>query len=138
MAIEPETIPSGSGFVVSSPNVQYRQDLSRLIPSNSDQPLFLAYDLALTTAVPTLRISCEGGIPQRWIVSIVPATGIAVAVYLGPEASGSPIRLTGGGVIQIPSFDEYITLVLTTGASATGNVLALRKYDFIEISSGVV
>jgi hypothetical protein len=137
VAIEPEQIPSGSGFVVNSPNTQYRQDLSRLVPNYSDQPLFLAFDIVLATATPIQRIVCDGGIPQRWIISILPVTGIAVSVYLGPEASGVGIKCTGGAVITLPSFDEYLTLVLTSGAAATGNVLALRKYDFIVLDSGV-
>ena len=114
----------------------FYQDLSKLSPPSIDSPLFIAYDINNLVVGQSITYFCDGGMPERWLVAIVAATNTTVNVYIGPEASGVPIRLSGGGVAKLPAFDEYLTLVCVTTGPAYGTVIALRKYPFVDLSLG--
>lgn len=138
MSIRPESIPSGAESVVGIPlpNLQYKQNLSRLVPDSSDEPLLLIWYFSLA-AGQVRTLFCEGGIPDKWQVSSIPVAGVRLWVWNGPQASGDPIVLGGGGYVRIPAMSEYVTIQANTGA-ITGNVIAWRKYVAVEISTGLV
>ena len=138
MAIKPEQVPSGaeSDVLVAAPNLQYRQDLSRLAPIAGDEPLLLVWYFNLTVGQ-VRTFFCESGLPDKWQVSSVPATGVKLWVWNGPQASGDPIVVGGGGFVRLPAVNEYVTVQANTG-TVQGNVVAWRKYSAIEISTGIV
>lgn len=136
MAIEPELIPSGaeSTVLIPAPNLRYRQDLSRLVPQSGDEPLLLVWYFNLTVGQ-VRTFFCESGIPEKWQVSTLPGSGIRMFVWNGPQASGDPIAVGGGGFVRVPAVNEYITVQANTG-TVTGNVVCWRKYTAIEVSTG--
>lgn len=137
MSVRPESVPSGfeSDLGTFAPNLQYKQNLSRLIPETSDEPLLLVWYFNLTVGQ-VRTFFCEGGIPDKWQVSTIPATGLKLYVWNGPQASGDPIVIGGGGYVRVPALSEYMTVQSNAGTIA-GNVVAWRKYAAIEISSGL-
>ena len=116
------------------------QDFTKLIPIDEQelQPLFLPFDLNNIVAGTVRNIYCEAGIPGYWIVSIrSAATPVAVSVFLGPNATGTPFRLSGGGKLRAPANSEYLTVVVEAGsASVYGTVLAVRRYMNVDIDPG--
>jgi len=134
--IKPEQIPSGaeSDVTIAAPNLRYRQDLSRLIPVAGDEPTLLirAFNLAVGSL---MTVNTDTGVPDYWSVSLIPAAGVKLAIYVGPQASGDPIWLTGGGYAKIPGLSEFITVVSNTG-TCQGNVIAVRKYSGVEVLPG--
>jgi hypothetical protein len=137
MSIRPESIPSGfeSDLGVPSPNLQYKQNLSRLVPDQGDEPLLLVWYFSLT-AGQVRTFFCEGGIPDKWQISTVAVAGVKLNVWNGPQQSGDPIVIGGGGYVRLPALSEYITVQANTGA-VQGNAIVWRKYVGIEISTGL-
>jgi hypothetical protein len=138
MSVRPESIPSGfeSDLGVPSPNLRYKQNLSRLVPDVGDEPLLLVWYFNLTVGQ-TRTFLCEGGIPDKWQISTTPAAGLRLYVWNGPQASGDPIVIGGGGYVRLPALNEYITVQSNLG-TVQGNVIAWRKYTAIEISTGLI
>lgn len=136
MSIEPEQLPSGSeSTALSNPNLRYRQDLSRLVPQAGDEPLLLIWYFNLTVGQ-VRTFFCESGVPDKWQVSTLPTAGVKLYVWNGPQASGDPIIIGGGGYVRLPAVSEYVTVQSNVG-TIQGNVICWRKYSAIEISSGV-
>jgi len=135
--LKPEQIPSGaeSDALISAPNLSYRQNLSRLVPETSDEPLLLVWTFSLTVGQ-TRTFLCEGGIPDKWQISTIPTAAVKLNVWNGAQASGDPIQIGGGGYVRLPAVNEFITIQAQTGTVA-GNVIAWRKYVGIEISTGL-
>lgn len=135
--VKPEQIPSGaeSDVLIAAPNLQYRQNLSRLIPETTDEPLFLVWYFSLT-AGQVRTFYCDGAIPDKWQISTSPIAGVKLYIWNGAQQSGDPIVIGGGGYVRLPSLNEYVTIQANTGA-ITGNCLAWRKYVAVEISTGL-
>lgn len=114
-----------------------KQDFRKLLPKPSDQPLLIPYDINNLTAGNVLYFYCDSGVPDYWLVSIRPGTGLKISVFLGPNASGIPFRLGGGGKLKLPANSEYLALLGETGTQpASGTVIAVRQYDNVEIDPG--
>lgn len=136
MVVQPESIPSGAEApLVSAPNLQYRQNLSKLKPSVGDQPLqqFWMYSLAIGASRTFL---CEAGVPSCWMVTVVPATGVQLNIWNGPNSGGDPIVIGGGGFFTFEASSEYVTIQSRLG-TCLGNVIALRNMK-VELNSGNV
>lgn len=114
------------------------QDLTSVV-KKSEAPLLLLYDLNGVAANTSITFFSDSGAPDYWRVSIRPAAGVRVSVFKGPEASGIPFRLGGGGKLKMPIPTEYVTVLVEPGSNpAFGNVFAVRKYPDFDIDSGDV
>jgi hypothetical protein len=114
------------------------QDLSKLVQKN-DSPLLLFFDINALAAGQSLVFYSDGGVPDYWRVSIRPGAGIRVSVYPGPQISGIPIRLGGGGKLKLPIPLEYLSVLVEGGSNAaSGTVVAVRKYPDFDLDSGDV
>ena len=115
-----------------------RQNLGLINAANhKDSPLFLVFDINIASVGGQITCFSDSGIPDFWIVTLIPSTGARAYVYSGPQNSGAPIRLGGGGEIKLPAFNEYLTIVCY-GAPITGTVVAIRKYTDVAINGGNV
>ena len=113
------------------PNAQglaYKQDLTPLRIPSTGQPLFQAWGFNLTIGQ-TQTFFCDGGVPEYWIVGITPSAAVRLSVWNGPNASGVPFVIGGGGKVRLPSNAEYVTVQATLG-TCIGNVVALRNLEF--------
>lgn len=116
----------------------YKQDLSLMFPKAEGEPLLLPFDINGLAAGTVLSILCESGVPEFWYVSLRPVANTRVSVFNGPEASGVPYRLGGGGSLKVRAKNEFLTILSEVGgAAAMGTVVATRKVDF-SISGGAV
>jgi hypothetical protein len=114
------------------------QDLTSMV-KKSEAPLLIIYDVNAVPANTAITFYSDGGAPDYWRVSIRPSAGVRVSVYKGPESSGIPIRLGGGGKLKLPIPTEYITLLVEVGSNpASGNVVAVRKYPDFDLDAGDV
>lgn len=129
-----QTAPeSGSPLV----NTQRQfQDLKKLIPTN-DQPLLLPFDINNLAAGTIVTFTTDSGVPDLWIVAVRPAAGVRISVFNGPQGSGVPYRLGGGGKLKLPATSEYLTILIEAGSGAAfGTVVAERKYPGFDIDPG--
>jgi hypothetical protein len=114
------------------------QNLSSLTkaPSDKDQPVFIVYDVNLTSGQ-FQTVFCDSGVPDFWLVTVRPATGIKLSIFLNVNASGIPIRIGGGGSARLPGMSEYLTILCEPSSSASVvTVLAVRGYKDISIDGG--
>ena len=119
-------------------NQQYKQELSLLMPKAEGEPLLLVYDLNGVAAGQSVTCICESGLPQYWQVALRPVPNSRASCYNGPEASGIPFRLGGGGSLKVPAKSEFFTIVVEAGSAAiVGTVIATRKVE-VTISGGSV
>lgn len=101
-----------------------------------DQPVFIPFDVNLT-AGGSQTCFCESGIPDYWLVTVRPIVNAKVSIYLNPNNSGIPIRLSGGGEAKLPGMSEYLTVLCEGGsANVIVTVLAIRGYKNIELNGG--
>ena len=113
-----------------------RQNLGLINAANAkDTPLFIVYDVNLTTVGSAVTCFSESEIPDFWICTMLPLAGLRALCYNGPQNSGVPIRLAGGGFIKVPGLNEYFTVV-NSAATVTGTVIAVRKYKDVSIVGG--
>jgi hypothetical protein len=115
------------------------QNLSSLnnVKSDKDQPVFIVYDVQLAAGA-SFTCFCESGIPDEWIVTVRPANGLKISLFINPNNSGIPIRLTGGGYAQLPGMSEYLTVLCEVGSTGTSvtTVIAVRGYKHVEVYGG--
>jgi hypothetical protein len=80
----------------------------------------------------------ESGIPEYWIVTIMPNNGILVSVSAGANVNPNAYFMAGGGSLRIPGFSEYVTVLNLSSSSnpAVGNVVAGRLYKDMFINPG--
>ena len=137
MVIAPESIPSMTEApLVSAPNLQYRQDLSKLRPNGGNQPLFRVYDLSGLAVGVTRTVGTEGNVPDYWYVlcsyGVTGANTSELALWNGPAASGDPMRINAGRFLKITATSEFFTVMNVRG-DADITVIAGREFC-IEIS----
>src|SRR5579859_1254591 len=133
-------LPGGSTSLDIPPgNPQgYKQDLSLLFPKAEGEPLLLPFDVNGLAAGNAITFECESGVPEFWYVSLRPVANTRASIYNGPESSGIPYRLGGGGFLKVRAKSEFLTIVSEVGGAAIiGTVVAARKVDF-SISGGAV
>jgi hypothetical protein len=112
------------------------QDFGKLLNRN-DQPLLTPFDINNVAAGVALTFNTDAGVPDVWIISIRPAAGVRVSVFNGPQGSGVPYRLGGGGKLKLPAVSEYLTVYVEGGSNAAfGTVVAVRKYGSFDIDPG--
>jgi len=133
--VEPASLTSEAPWLTGP--LQNLQSLSKAPSKGDDQPVFIVFDVNLTAGA-SYTCFCESGIPDEWLVSVRPANGLKVSVFLNVNNSGVPIRLTGGGYAQLPGMSEYLTIVCETGSTGTSTttVVAVRGYKDMEIYGG--
>lgn len=133
--------PEGNTPPPGGQSQAYRQNLSSLMPKAEDgEPLLLLFDLngVNLTAGNSITFYSDGGVPEFWRVAIRPVAGVKVSCYNGPEASGIPMRLGGGGTLKVQAKSEYFTVVAEAGSpGVVGTVAAMRNMEF-EINGGAV
>ena len=112
------------------------QNLDKLVPK-SEWPLLLPFDINNVAAGQSLTFYSDSGVPDMWHVSIRPTAGVRVSCYNGPNASGVPYRLGGGGKLKLPATSEYFSIMVETGSNAAfGTVVAVRKYPAFDLDCG--
>jgi hypothetical protein len=117
---------------------QYRQDLSRMFPKAEGEPLLLPFDINGVAAGNVITFQCESGVPEFWFVSLRPVANSRASFFNGPENSGVPFRLGGGGHLKVRAKNEFFTLVVEAGSAAiVGTVVALRKMEF-DMNGGAI
>ena len=104
---------------------------------HSDSPLLLVFDISLSTAGTSVTCFSESEIPDFWICSLVPNVGTRALVYNGPQISGVPMRLGGGGYVKVPGLNEYFTIYCSAPV-VNGTVFAIRKYADVTITGGTL
>jgi len=115
----------------------FRQELSKLFPKAEGEPLLLPFDISAVAGVATTYV-CESGIPEFWHVALRPIANSRVSCFNGPETSGVPYRLGGGGKLKVRAKSEYFTVVIEPGSAAVlGTLVALRKMEF-EMEGGAL
>jgi len=113
-----------------------RQNLGAINAANvKDSPLFIVYDVNLTSVGQTLTCYSESEVPDFWVCTMLPLVGLRALIYNGPQNSGVPMRLAGGGFLKVPAMNEYFTVVCSA-ATVTGTVIAVRKYKDVSIVGG--
>ena len=122
-------MPGGSTSVdipAGSPQA-YKQNLSSLIPKSEGTDLMIPYDVNGLTAGNSMTFFCESGVPEVWFIAVRPVANSKVSVFNGPENSGVPIRLGGGGHLKVRAKSEFFTVLAEAGSAAiVGTVFALR------------
>jgi hypothetical protein len=115
------------------------QNLSAMNSAHSkdnDQPVFIPFDVNLT-AGNSFTCFCESGIPDYWMVTVRPIVNAKVSLFINPNNSGIPIRLSGGGTARLPGMSEYLTVLAESGSAAiVATVLAVRGYKLVELNGG--
>jgi hypothetical protein len=107
-------------------SLAYKQNFSSLVPNPSEgEPVQIFYLFSLALGV-VRTVYCDAGVPEKWLVSLVPAAGVQLNVWNGMGASGDPIVIGGGGYVSLMATSEYITIQSRLGA-CLGNVTALRN-----------
>jgi len=113
-----------------------KQNLGLINAANhKDTPLFLVFDINLPSVGNQVVCYSDSGIPDFWLCTLLPLSGSRAFVYNGPQNSGAPIRLGGGGSCKLPAFNEYFTVV-SYGGIVTGTVVAYRRYTDLSIDGG--
>jgi hypothetical protein len=134
----PEAPLTGLSIASTGQAQAYKQDLSQLFPKAEGEPLLIVYDINGLVAGTPATIVSDSGIPEFWYVSIRPVAGVKVSVFNGPESSGVPFRLGGGGSLKVRAKSEFLTVIGEAGSPPiVGTVVATRKMEF-EINGGAV
>jgi hypothetical protein len=116
--------------------LQNLSSITSVSKKENDQPVLLPFDLNLTTGQ-FQTCFCESGVPDFWVITVRPATGNKISIFLNTNNSGIPIRLGGGGSARLPGMSEYLTVVCEPGSSAANvTVLAVRGYKDVQIDGG--
>ena len=117
--------------LVSAPNLQYRQDLSRLRPNSGNQPLFRVYDFPALAVGSVRSVGTEGNVPDYWYVicsyGITGANTSEILMWNGPAASGDGIRVNAGRSMRIDATSEYFTFQNVRG-DADITIIAARQF----------
>lgn len=103
---------------------------------DKDKPIFILFDVNLAVGQST-TVFCEADIPEWWIIAVRAVASAKISAFLGPNNSGTPIRMTGGGVAKVPGMNNYLTVLNEAGGVATTvTVAAVRGYPDVLITGG--
>lgn len=132
--LEPASL-SGSTQLLTGPE-QNLALLNGAPKHGQDQPVLITYDVNLAIGA-SQTVYCDSGIPDYWMATVRPVTGVKISIFPSSSNSGIPIRLSGGGKLKIPGMSEYFTVLNeATSVAATVTVLAVRGYKHVEIDGG--
>jgi len=133
------TAPEKATFTSSLMEGSLTQNLASINNApvkHNDQPVLIPYDVA-AVAGSNRTLFCESGIPDYWVVSVMPTAAVKVLIFLSASSSGIPIRLGGGGYARLPGLSEYLTVVGdATCAAVNVSVIAVRGYKHVEVDGG--
>src|SRR5215467_7934189 len=86
--------------------LQNLNTINKAPSKDGDQPILIPFEANLIAAQ-SQTFFCESGIPDYWIATVRPATGVKISIFPSLHNSGVPIRLSGGGYLRLPGLSEY-------------------------------
>lgn len=115
------------------------QDLAQLVPDpHKAQPLKLTWSLSALAAGAVLTVTTDAGVPEYWHVEVRSVANTNVRVWQGPQSSGVPDAiLGGGGYAKISGRSDFLTVQNAGAGAIDGVIVATRHFDYT-VSAGAV